>query len=583
MKSHNLLLGLILILALALRLIGLGHIPAGFSPDEASQAYSAYSLLHTGRDEWGIAWPLASFKSFLDYKAPLQTYLMIPSIALFGLNEFAARLPSVIFGVLAIFAVYLLSKELFSKNTRLQKSTNNQEPITNHLALLAALFLALSPWHIQFSRTALEVNLTSFLFPLGLYFFLRGLKDHRQFILTSVLWGFSLYAYHSAKIFIPLFALSLLWLYRREIFAPSPSLRGGTPTWQSHSISIPIIAALLTFIVILSPLALDTFMGNSAKRGSDLLITNLSGETKKLLDQQGFYSPLAKINSKLPRLIHHPIFTFVSQFGENYLSYFSLPFWFTEGGREITYSVIPGRGLLLFWMLPLVLYGLFILFKKSRGEGYDARPLLIWLFLAALPAALTKEGYRPNRAGSFLVYWEMIAAFGFISLLEIKIKFQKTILVLFTSFALALTGFYLEDYFFNSSVTYPKSLSFGWRDTIHAVAQIQDNYGTVMVEKGTQSQAFVAFYLKTSPKDFQSSTVLWQKEIEKRQVTYLDQMEKYRLGKFSFETLNWPEDNDLNTLYVWQGSSLLPAERHTIYQVITPPGEIIMEVFDFKK
>ena len=554
MKIGKVLLALILILGLFLRFTYLGRIPAGFSPDEASQAYSAYSLLQTGKDEWGLGWPISSFKSFLDYKAPLQTYLMIPSVAIFGLNEFAARLPSAIFGVLAILAIYLLTGKIF--------------PNYKHLPLYSALFLALSPWHIQFSRTALEVNLTSFLFPLGLYLYLRGLKDHRQFIYTAILWGLSLYAYHSAKIYIPLFAFSLLFLYRRQIFSKGFK---------------PLLPALLTIIILLGPLALGTFFGNSAKRGGDLLVSKLDTVNLKQIDDQSFYSPLAKINPKIPRLFHRKIFTVISRFGENYLSYFSLPFWFTEGGREITYSVIPGRGLLLFWMLPLVLFGLFLLLKKIKDEDYDARPILLWLLLAAVPAALTKEGYRPNRAGSFLCLWEIIAAFGFVRFLEIKNKYSKKILGLFIGLAIILTGFYFEDYFFNSVVTYPKALSYGWRDTVNAISKIQRNYDTVMVDKGTQGQSFIAFYLKTPPPVFQAASADWEKEMQKNPVDYLDQMGKYRLGKYSFEKLDWPEDKNLETLYVWQGNSLLPSERHTLHQVTTPTGEIIMEVFDFKQ
>ena len=71
--------------------------------------------------------------------------------------------------------------------------------------------------------------------------------------------------------------------------------------------------------------------------------------------------------------------------------------------------------------------------------------------------------------------------------------------------------------------------------------------------------------------------------MQKNPVDYLDQMGKYRLGKYSFEKLDWPEDKNLETLYVWQGNSLLPSERHTLHQVTTPTGEIIMEVFDFKQ
>ena len=574
MKIGKVLLALILILGLFLRFTYLGRIPAGFSPDEASQAYSAYSLLQTGRDEWGIAWPIASFKSFLDYKAPLQTYLMIPSIALFGLNEFSARLPSVIFGVLAVLAIYLLTNEIFARRSRSSDKLTSviRNLSSKNIGLFAALFLAISPWHIQFSRTALEVNLTSFLFPMGLYFFLRFLKEPRTNnlapIFTSVFWGLSLYAYHSAKIFIPLFAVSMLYLYRRQIFSKGFK---------------PLLPALLTIIILLSPLVIDSVFGNSAKRGGDLLVSKLDTVNLKQIDDQSFYSPLAKINPKIPRLFHRKIFTVISRFGENYLSYFSLPFWFTEGGREITYSVIPGRGLLLFWMLPLVLFGLFLLLKKIKDEDYDARPLLIWLLLAAIPAALTKEGYRPNRAGSFLCLWEIIAAFGLVSLLEIRFKYRKTFLAIYISLSLILTGFYLEDYFFNSSVTYPKAISFGWREAMAKIKNIEGNYDSIIIDRGTQGQAFVAFYQQISPFDFQESSLVWEKEMQKNPVDYLDQMGKYRLGKYSFEKLDWPEDKNLETLYVWQGNSLLPSERHTLHQVTTPTGEIIMEVFDFKQ
>src|SRR3989339_362190 len=104
---------LVLALGFLLRIAFLGSVPSGFTPDEASQGYAAYSLLQTGKDEWGIPWPITSFRAFADFRAPLQTYLMIPSIAIFGLNEFAVRFPSAIFGSLAILAVFLLANELF--------------------------------------------------------------------------------------------------------------------------------------------------------------------------------------------------------------------------------------------------------------------------------------------------------------------------------------------------------------------------------------------------------------------------------------------------------------------------------------
>ncbi len=559
MKQPKTLLGLIVFLGFFLRVIFLGSIPAGFTPDEASQAYSAYSLLKTGKDEWGTDWPITSFRSFLDYKAPLQTYLMIPSIAIFGLNEFAARLPSALFGTVAILAIYLLTKKLFPSENRNLKSET--------LPLLAALFLAISPWHLQFSRTALEVNLASFLFPLGLFFFLEGLEKPKHFIYTSFLWGLGLYSYHAAKVFIPLFALALVILYRKQIFR-----------FEFRRIVAPIIITLAFCL----PLLFGTLFSSAGKRGEDLLITNLSDEQISQINDQIFYSPLQRISSTIPRIFHNRFVYGLSSFTQNYISYYTPSFWFTEGGREITYSVIPGRGLLYFWMLPLIFWALFNILKKPDLKKVLS-VLLPWLILAAIPAALTKEGYRPNRAGSFALLWEMLAAYGLWSLLQIGHLRQKYIISSFFVVALSLTLFYFEDYVFNSSVNYPLSMSYGWRDAMNYVRSVEKMYKTVMIAQGNQPQSFVSFYLQIDPKTFQYWSNDWVHLIEKQgNVGYLDQLGKYNLGKFDFETLNWPEDISKTTLYISPPNPLLPKERNILYKVAIPDGEAL-EIFDFNK
>ena len=82
----------IFLLAFTLRFWQLGQNPPSLDWDEASLGYNAYSLFKTGADEYGNKWPLA-IRSFGDYKPPLYTYLTIPSVAIFGLNEFAIRFP----------------------------------------------------------------------------------------------------------------------------------------------------------------------------------------------------------------------------------------------------------------------------------------------------------------------------------------------------------------------------------------------------------------------------------------------------------------------------------------------------------
>ena len=111
--KQKLTLIIIILLGFLLRVYKLDIRPLGFTWDEAALGYNAYSLLLTGRDEHKQFFPVV-FKSFGDYKPGLYVYLTVPSIKLFGLNEFATRLPSAIFGSLLIVMIYLLTLRLFS-------------------------------------------------------------------------------------------------------------------------------------------------------------------------------------------------------------------------------------------------------------------------------------------------------------------------------------------------------------------------------------------------------------------------------------------------------------------------------------
>src|SRR3989344_146367 len=110
--KKNAILILILIIASMLRLTSLSSIPVGFNDDEAAFGYNAYSILKTGQDEWGKVLPFPVFESFGDWKLIFYLYSVLISVAILGLNEFAVRLPSVVFGIAAVFAAYLLAKKL---------------------------------------------------------------------------------------------------------------------------------------------------------------------------------------------------------------------------------------------------------------------------------------------------------------------------------------------------------------------------------------------------------------------------------------------------------------------------------------
>ena len=132
-KIHIIIIFLILSIAFLLRFYKLGEIPAGFYQDESAIGYNAYSVMETGKDEHGQTFPLY-FKSFGDYKLPVYIYLTALSVQTFGLNEFAVRFPSALFGFLTVVVFYFFVKEL----------TRNKP-----LSIISTAFLAISPWHLH--------------------------------------------------------------------------------------------------------------------------------------------------------------------------------------------------------------------------------------------------------------------------------------------------------------------------------------------------------------------------------------------------------------------------------------------------
>src|ERR1700722_9638666 len=105
------LLLVILVFGLFLRLWQLGAVPISPDWDEVALGYDAYSIMHTGRDEFGAFMPVV-LRSFDDYKPSLYAYLAIPTVAVFGLTTYAVRLPSVAMGIVGILAFYFLVREL---------------------------------------------------------------------------------------------------------------------------------------------------------------------------------------------------------------------------------------------------------------------------------------------------------------------------------------------------------------------------------------------------------------------------------------------------------------------------------------
>src|SRR5262245_37602266 len=87
-------------------------VPLGFYIDETSISYNAFSIGTTGRDEYGVAFPLYT-KAIGDYKNPFYIYLSALLIRIFGYSFLMVRLPSVLCWIAGTAIFYALGRRLW--------------------------------------------------------------------------------------------------------------------------------------------------------------------------------------------------------------------------------------------------------------------------------------------------------------------------------------------------------------------------------------------------------------------------------------------------------------------------------------
>ncbi|MEK7177559.1 MAG: glycosyltransferase family 39 protein, partial [Patescibacteria group bacterium] len=196
------LLIIISLLSVLLFLYKMNASPPALNADEATNAYDAYSILKTGRDQYGNSMPLR-FKSFGDYKLPLLTYLAIPFIKIFGLTEIGIRMVNFPFALLFPLIIFLLTQELFNKK---------------NVSLLAAFFSAFSPGLQLLGRQAHEGYITVFFLTISLYYFLKFIRTQKVLNFSFFIFHFSLalFGYHSTRLWAGFYFLLFLFFILKK-------------------------------------------------------------------------------------------------------------------------------------------------------------------------------------------------------------------------------------------------------------------------------------------------------------------------------------------------------------------------------
>ena len=475
MKKNLLILLFIVIIASFLRFYQLGVNPPSLTWDEASWGYNAYSLGINGKDEFGRFLPLNYLESFGDFKPPMYAYLDIIPVKVFGLNEFATRFPSALFGVFTVILTYFLVKRIFWKS----KNSNNY-------AIFSSFFLAISPWHILLSRAAFEANIATFLIILGIWGFLAGIQDKKWYlIISSISFALSMYTFNTPRIVSPLLVIFLAIVFRKKILEFKKEF---------------IIALIVGFIVFL-PTFKFLFTPQAGLRFKEVNIFSDIGVVKtsnqEIANDNGFI---------VSKIIHNRRILYSLEYVKHYFDNLSPSFLFIKGDGNPKFSS-QDVGQMYIWDIIFFVGGILLIFKK-REENWWIVPL--WLIIGIIPAATARETPHALRIETTLPTFQILVSYGFVNLiLNSKYYLGKSKYAIFSIIFLLLFlnfFYFYHNYFAHYSSQYSGEWQYGYKDSINYVKSVEKNYDYVQVADALgRPYIYYLFYLKTNPEFFRET------------------------------------------------------------------------------
>jgi 4-amino-4-deoxy-L-arabinose transferase-like glycosyltransferase len=469
-KRQKLIIFFIFLIGFALRFFKLTEDPVSLSMDEVAIGYNAYSILATGKDEWGVRFPLA-FRSAGDYKPPVDIYLTVPSIAVFGLNEFGVRFPVALLGSLTPLIIIFLLGEL--KVGDLEKYS-------------AGIWFAISPWHIHFSRGGFEAITALCFLLLGTIYFLKSkrTKSYLHFSLGTVFLMLAVWSYHAERAFVPLLV----------IFLVITGIRRFNFLLKSHK---KLLIYTMIFLAFFIPFLYLTF-GTEAVRTRAISTSILRENSLIQILHQGNYTTIPQY------LFDNDYYLTFRHFMGKYMNYYDLRFWFWKG-MQYTPPEYPDMGLFYVVDLFLILPGIYVLFTSKNSKLRNLS--LFWFFAGPVPAALTMNEQHPLRALVWLPFFAFAVAGG-VSFWLNYVKKRHWLIGVFLV-VLAVNVIYFGDMYFRQ---FPRFSADAWQFGYKEIAlfacehksdyknvYITDTFGSIAPINTGLPALYVLFYCKIDP------------------------------------------------------------------------------------
>ncbi|MDZ4228835.1 MAG: glycosyltransferase family 39 protein [Patescibacteria group bacterium] len=372
----------------------------------------------------------------------------------------------------------------------------------------AALLLAISPWHLQLSRAGFEANLGLFLVVLGWWW--------------SPALALSMYAYHANRLLAPLLFI---------VFAAGGRIK---KVWANGLVFLVIALPLL--LQLNSPVIRQRLAETSALTSLEPII-----KSNELIAADG--------STRWAKLLHHRFWQYKDIIANHYLDHFDFDFLFLKGDANPRHSIQVVGGLFLI-QLPLIIFGL-------RRHW----PLITWLLLAPIPAAITLATPHALRSLAMVIPLTIFSAYGLV-------KLKRFMWVIGVILAVEL-GHYLVSYYREYPINYSNQWQYGYEQMVGVVKVREDQYEQIFItrELGRPS-IYYWFYTRTDPRSVQAVN----NQVLRDQGEYLE----FGKIKFGAAPQPWPQ----NSLVVLGPSEPLPETGTLIEEIYDLSGNLAFRIYE---
>jgi len=411
--------------------------------------------------------------------------------------------------------------------------------------------LAISPWHLQFSRPAFEANLALTFYLLALAFFMRCINQYKnlKFGFWNLLFAATaavaaLYSYHSARLVVPLTFLILAIFYHRPLL---------TRYRQT------LLAAGLALILI-APLILIFVRGSAAERFNTVSIFTNPGEFSRERERITRTTDFKASHPNLLSYFHTSKAVYAKIIARNYFEHFNFDFLFLRADGNPRHHA-SGMGLLYLIEFPFLIYGAYSLTR--RRERHKA---VVWTILFTGPAASALTASTPHAIRSLLMLPALILltsygstqAINKLGHLEIW-SIRNSLLVACSLFLVFMNIFYyLNLYYVVTPYQFSQDWQYGYRQLVTKVGEYQPNYNHVIITtKYDQPYIYFAFYNRLDPDYYQS----------------ISQTASDHIGNITFHPITESDFDSPNAL-IAADQATTPANAHILDQIYFLNGQV---------